>query len=153
VFFQRRDSTVKPLYSNRFILTICRKMRHGICQVSQLKENPESGEELWSSIRDLLLKACSGNPSKFTETQGREKSMRDDYSCETSLVKSAASERDQDSGFEDPNIASESAITEMQFRSVMSQYEMAILRRLFPKCAETLAGVLRNRPQQFDDEL
>ena len=79
--------------------------------------------------------------------------MRDDYSCQTSLVKSEASEQNQDNDFEDQKTTGESAITEMKFRSFMSPYEMEILRRLFPKCAETLAGVLRNRPQRLDDEL
>jgi hypothetical protein len=42
---------------------------------------------------------------------------------------------------------SETAANEMKFLGVMSQYEMEILTRLFPKCAQTLADVLRNRPR------
>jgi len=54
---------------------------------------------------------------------------------------------------EDQNTVSEPAVTEKKLRSVMSQYEMEILTTLFPKYAQTLAGVLRNRLKQFGDEL
>ena len=81
--------------------------------------------------------------------------MQNDYSCQTSHSKSAQNDPKEDDlmDLEDQKTLSESAVTEMKFRNVMSQHEMEILTTLFPKCAETLAGVLRNRPQQFEDEL
>ena len=81
--------------------------------------------------------------------------MQDNYSYQTSLSKSEQSDQSEDDfkNLKDQKTVSDSAVTEMKFRSVMSQYEMEILTKLFPKCAETLAGVLRNRPQQFRDEL
>ena len=81
--------------------------------------------------------------------------MQDDYSCQTSQPKSEPSDPKEDDLIdpEDQKTPSESAVTEVRFRNVMSQHEMEILTTLFPKCAETLAGVLRNRPQQFEDEL
>jgi hypothetical protein len=84
--------------------------------------------------------------------------MQDNYSYQTSLSKSEQSDQSEDDfkNLEDQKTVSDSAIsaiTEMKFRSVMSEYEMEILTKLFPKCARTLAGVLRNRPQQFGDEL
>jgi hypothetical protein len=81
--------------------------------------------------------------------------MQDNYSYQASLTKSEQSDRKEDdfSDLEEQNTAREPAATEMKFLSVMSQYEMEILTTLFPKCAETLAGVLRNRPQRFEDEL
>jgi hypothetical protein len=47
---------------------------------------------------------------------------------------------------EDENIGGASASTKMKFRRVMTQREMEILTTLFPKTAQTLAGVLRNQP-------
>ena len=75
--------------------------------------------------------------------------MQDDYSYQTSLAKSEHSERKQDDFID----AEDEEAGEIRFRSVMSQYEMKILTKLFPKCAQTLARVLRNRPQRFEDEL
>jgi hypothetical protein len=78
--------------------------------------------------------------------------MQDSYS---SLAKSETSDHKEDDfgNLNEENTVGGAADTEMKFLSVMSQYEMEILTTLFPKCAQTLAGVLRNRPQQFEDEL
>ena len=46
---------------------------------------------------------------------------------------------------EDENTDSVSAVIEMKLCNVMTQGEMEILTTLFPKTAQTLAGVLRNR--------
>ena len=46
---------------------------------------------------------------------------------------------------EDENNDSACTITETKLSSVMTQREMKILTTLFPKAAQTLAGVLCNR--------
>jgi len=81
--------------------------------------------------------------------------MQDDSLHQTSQSKSEqnAPKEDDLMDLEGEKMLSESAVSEMRFRNVMSQHEMEILTTLFPKCAETLAGVLRNRPRQFEDEL
>jgi hypothetical protein len=81
--------------------------------------------------------------------------MENNYSYQTSPAKTETSDSKEDrfSGLEEQNMVSEPADTETTFLSVMSQYEMEILTSLFPKCAQTLAAVLRNRPQHFEDEL
>ncbi len=80
--------------------------------------------------------------------------MQDDYSYQAALSGSEQSDAKEDdpSDWEDQETIS-GAATERKFLTVMSQYEMEILTTLFPKCAETLAEVLRNRSEQFDDEL
>jgi hypothetical protein len=98
----------------------------------------------------VLSESSPENLSTFIQIKG-EKGMQDNYSYQTSQSKSEQSDSFQNLEEQKPVIAS--AITEMKFRSVMSEYEMEILTTLFPKCARTLAGVLRNRPQQFGDEL
>jgi hypothetical protein len=47
---------------------------------------------------------------------------------------------------EDENTDSPSKVIEMKLRNVMSQSEMETLTIWFPKAAQTLARVLRNRP-------
>jgi hypothetical protein len=81
--------------------------------------------------------------------------MQDNYSDQPSLVTSDPRERKDDkfTGLEDENTASETVVSEMKFRGVMSQYEMEILTTWFPKCAQTLSDVLRNRPRRLGDEL
>ena len=46
----------------------------------------------------------------------------------------------------DENTDSVFAVIEMQLSNVMTQGEMETLTNLFPKAAQTLAAVLRNRP-------
>ena len=81
--------------------------------------------------------------------------MPDNYTYQSALSKSEQSDQNEEdfSDLEYQSTVSEPAVTEKKLRSVMSQYEMEILTTLFPKYAQTLAGVLRNRPQQFGDEL
>jgi hypothetical protein len=50
---------------------------------------------------------------------------------------------------EDENTDSASTVIETKLRNVMTQREMEILARLFPKAAKTLAGVLRKRPDSL----
>ncbi len=71
----------------------------------------------------------------------------DNSSYQTSLSESEQSDSKEDclNELEDLKTLSEPAVTEMKLLSVMSPYEMEILTRLFPKCAETLAGVLCHR--------
>jgi putative heme iron utilization protein len=76
--------------------------------------------------------------------------MQDNYS---SLAKTATKDQKEHDFGNGENAACDAEDTEMKFLRVMSQHEMEILTTLFPKCAQTLAGVLRNRPQQFEDEL
>ena len=47
---------------------------------------------------------------------------------------------------EGENTGSPSKVIEMKLRNVMTHGEMEILTTWFPKAAQTLAGVLRNRP-------
>ena len=47
---------------------------------------------------------------------------------------------------EGENTGSPSKVIEMKLRNVMTHCEMEILTTWFPKAAQTLAGVLRNRP-------
>jgi hypothetical protein len=102
----------------------------------------------------VLIKACSEKAS--TAIQTREKrNMPDNYTYQSTLSKSEQSDQKEDdfSDSEDQNTVGEPPVAEMKLRGVMSQYEMEILTTLFPKYAQTLAGVLRNRQQQFGDEL
>jgi hypothetical protein len=81
--------------------------------------------------------------------------MTDNYSYQTSLSTSDQSDRKNDhfAGLADESTVSETAVAEVNFRGVMSAYEMEILTRLFPKCAQTLAAVLRDRAPRLKDEL
>jgi hypothetical protein len=80
--------------------------------------------------------------------------MQANYSHQPSLSEPERDQPEDDfAHLEGRNSLSESAVTEVKFLSVMTHYEMEILKTLFPKCAETLAGVLRNRPQPFGEEL
>jgi hypothetical protein len=74
--------------------------------------------------------------------------MQDDYSCD--IVSSKTNQGDfklEDIiGTEDENTDSVSKVIEMKLRNVMTQSEMETLTTWFPKAAQTLARVLRNRP-------
>jgi hypothetical protein len=74
--------------------------------------------------------------------------MQDDYSCD--IVSSKTDQGDfklEDIiGTEDENTDSVSKVIEMKLRNVMTQSEMETLTTWFPKAAQTLARVLRNRP-------
>jgi hypothetical protein len=80
--------------------------------------------------------------------QRENKKVQDNYSDQIPTSTSDQSEQKDENftGLESENTASETAASEVNFRSVMSQYEMEILTKLFPKCAQTVADVLRNRP-------
>jgi hypothetical protein len=80
--------------------------------------------------------------------------MKDDYSDQplpATCDKSVWNE-DKPDDFEDEKTPGEPSATEMKFLSVMSEREMEILTTWFPKSAQTLACVLRNRPQWLEDE-
>jgi len=80
--------------------------------------------------------------------------MKGDYSDQTLLATSDKGVWNEDKldDFEDEKTPSETSATEMKFLSVMSEREMEILTTWFPKSAQTLACVLRNRPQWLEDE-
>jgi hypothetical protein len=74
--------------------------------------------------------------------------MQDDFSCDI-----LSSKTDQGDfklgdiiGTEDENTDSASKVIGMKLRNVMTQSEMETLTTWFPKAAQTLARVLRNRP-------
>lgn len=72
--------------------------------------------------------------------------MHDDYSCEVLSPKShQIDSKLEDIDGEDEKIYSASTVIEMKLRNVMTHGEMEILTTWFPKAAQTLAGVLRNR--------
>jgi hypothetical protein len=102
----------------------------------------------------VIINACSGKASTAIKT-GEKRNMPDNYTYQSTLSKSEQSDQKEDdfSELEDQNTVSEPPVAEMKLRSIMSQYEMEILTTLFPKYAQTLAGVLRNRVKQFGDEL
>jgi hypothetical protein len=99
-------------------------------------------------------KACLEDASTLI-TQREKKNMPDSYSCQTSLSTpdQSGEKNDRFTRLEDESTVSEPAFSETKFRSVMSQYEMEILTTLFPKCTQTLANVLRNRPLRLEEEL
>ena len=73
--------------------------------------------------------------------------MHDDYSCRVLPVKSDPIDlKLEDIDTEDERTYSASSVIEMKLGNVMTQGEMEILTTWFPKAAQTLAGVLRNRP-------
>jgi hypothetical protein len=73
--------------------------------------------------------------------------MHDDYSCEVLPPKSHQIDlKLQAIDAEDENTYSASTIMEMKLRNVMTYGEVQILTTWFPKAAQTLASVLRNRP-------
>jgi hypothetical protein len=78
--------------------------------------------------------------------------MQDDHLYQASLATSNQRDWKEDNFVEseEENSVSESAMTAMKFRSVMGQREMEILTALFPKTAQTLASVLRNRSQWLE---
>jgi hypothetical protein len=79
----------------------------------------------------------------------RKKNMQDDYSCPILSSKSDQSDFKLDDidiiDTEDKNTDGPSKVIEMKLRNVMTQSEMETLTTWFPKAAQTLAGVLRNR--------
>ena len=80
--------------------------------------------------------------------------MHDDYSCQVLPPKSHQIDvKLQAIDAEDENIYSASAVIEMKLRNVMTHGEMEILTTWFPKAAQTLASVLRNRPPELLDAL
>ena len=78
--------------------------------------------------------------------------MQDDHLYQASLATSNQRDWKEDNFVEseEENSVSESAMTAMKFRRVMGQREMEILTALFPKTAQTLASVLRNRSQWLE---
>ena len=73
--------------------------------------------------------------------------MQDDYSCQVLPPKSDQIDLKPEDivDTEDENTDNVSAVIEMKLCNVMTQGEMEILTTLFPKTAQTLADVLRNR--------
>ena len=73
--------------------------------------------------------------------------MQDDYSCQVLPPKSDEIDLKPEDivDTEDENTDNASAVIEMKLCNVMTQGEMEILTTLFPKTAQTLADVLRNR--------
>jgi hypothetical protein len=73
--------------------------------------------------------------------------MQDDYSCQVLPPKSDQIDLKPEDivDTEDENTDSVSAVIETKLHNVMTQGEMEILTNLFPKTAQTLADVLRNR--------
>ena len=74
--------------------------------------------------------------------------MHSNYSGQTLSSKSHQSDLKLEEiiDTEDENTGSPSKVIEMKLPNVMTQGEMEILTTWFPKAAQTLAGVLRNRP-------
>jgi hypothetical protein len=74
--------------------------------------------------------------------------MQDDYSCDILSSKTDQGDFKLEDiiGTEDENTDSASKVIEMKLRNVMTQSEMETLTTWFPKAAQTLARVLRNRP-------
>jgi hypothetical protein len=74
--------------------------------------------------------------------------MHDDYSCQVLRAKSHQSDLKLEEiiDTEDENTGSPSKVIEMKLRNVMTHGEMEILTTWFPKAAQTLVSVLRNRP-------
>ena len=73
--------------------------------------------------------------------------MQNDYSCQVLPPKSDQIDLKLEDTIdtEEENTDSPSAVIETELRNVMTQGEMEILTRLFPKASETLASVLRKR--------
>ena len=81
--------------------------------------------------------------------------MQDNHSrpLADSAADQSAPANDNLTGLEDENTASSKPVSDLNLRGVISQYEMEILTAWFPKCAETVAGVLRNRRWRLEEEL
>jgi hypothetical protein len=80
-------------------------------------------------------------------TMTKEKNMHADYSGQMLSSKSHQTDLKLDIiDTEDENTDSPSKVIEMKLRNVMTQGEMETLTTWFPKAAQTLAYVLRNRP-------
>jgi hypothetical protein len=78
----------------------------------------------------------------------KEKNMHDDYSGQMLSSKTDQSDFEPEDiiDIEDENTDSASKVIETKLRNVMSQSDMETLTTWFPKAAQTLARVLRNRP-------
>ena len=75
--------------------------------------------------------------------------MQDDHSCQMLPPKSDQIDLKLEDiiDTEDEDTDSASSSIRMKFGTVMTQREMETLTTWFPKAAQTLARVLRNRPQ------
>jgi hypothetical protein len=72
--------------------------------------------------------------------------MHNDYYCEVLRPKSHRIDlKLQDSEAADEKTYNASTVIEMKLRNLMTHGEMEILTTWFPKAAQTLASVLRNR--------
>jgi hypothetical protein len=78
-----------------------------------------------------------------------EKKVEDTSSCESSLENSMKRNwKEVDAATEvEPGNEKKNLMLEAPFRGIMSKREMEILMAWFPKCAQTLAAVLRNHDQ------
>ena len=74
--------------------------------------------------------------------------MQNDYSCQVLPSKSDQIDLKLEDTIdtEEENTDSPSGVIETELHNVMTQGEMEILTRLFPKASKTLASVLRKRP-------
>jgi len=79
--------------------------------------------------------------------------MRDDSSYSSSLSTSDRSNWKVDDviELEDEDTVSDPSATEMKLRNVMSQWEFETLTSWFPKSAQALASVLRNRTHRPEE--
>lgn len=76
--------------------------------------------------------------------------MQHDYSCETSSQADQISWKlDNSINSEDENNDNASTVHPLKLRNPITQGEMEILTAWFPKAAQTLACVLRNRPHEL----
>jgi hypothetical protein len=81
-------------------------------------------------------------------TTTKEKNMHDDYSCDVLPPKSHHIDwKLEHIDAENEKSDSGSKLIETKLGDVMTPAEMEILTTWFPKAAQTLAGVLRNRLQ------
>jgi hypothetical protein len=85
---------------------------------------------------------------KLLTVQSKGKEMQDDYSCQTLIPKSNEIDLKLDHIIDTEDENTHGASTEMKLRNIMSQGEVDILMTLFPKAAQTLAKVLRNRAHE-----
>jgi hypothetical protein len=74
--------------------------------------------------------------------------MQNDYSCEISAPKSARIDLQPEEilDIENENTDSASAVIKTKLRNVITEGEIEVLTSWFPKAAQTLARVLRERP-------
>jgi hypothetical protein len=74
--------------------------------------------------------------------------MQNNYSCEISAPKSARIDLQPEEilDIENENTDSASAVIKTKLRNVITEGEIEVLTSWFPKAAQTLARVLRERP-------